>query len=229
MLRQIIFLSAFFLFTMPAFAERVEVLNWQSLIPKSEPLVNPLNNLEISVRLDIEYLATVHYWFKTGQITKVSTEYEDGLELEHQLKDKKIDFEPLIAEYNEFLDEIERRNKTVVKELEGKMVKIPGFALPLETSDTAVNEFLLVPTVGACIHTPTPPSNQMVFVELKQSYKPKNLYDPVWVTGKMKIQSTKQSVVYSDGEAGIETAYILVGTQIEPYQEIIEIPPLPTN
>ncbi len=229
MLRQIVFLATFCLFSLPAFAEKVEVLDWQNLVPVSKPIANPLQNLEVSTRLDIEYLATIHYWLKTGQITKVSAEYEEGVELEHQLKAQKVNYQPLIEEYNEFLDEIELQNKAVVQELEGKVVKIPGFALPLETSNTAVSEFLLVPTIGACIHTPAPPSNQMVFVALKQLYKPKNLYDPVWVTGKIKIQSTKKSVTYSDGESGIETAYILEGMQVEPFRDIDVSPPPSKN
>ena len=44
--------------------------------------------------------------------------------------------------------------------LDGKLVKVPGFAVPLEDWASSVTEFLLVPYVGACIHTPPPPPNQ---------------------------------------------------------------------
>ena len=167
----------------------------------------------------------IRYWVKkTGQISKVETFFESGVELEHKFKSNNVDFEPLVTQYNAFLDEIERRNKTVDNKLDGQLVRIPGYALPLETSATAVTEFLLVPSIGACIHTPVPPANQMVFVKLNQSYQAKRLYDPVWITGRIKIEHNKRSINYSDGESGVESAYTLQGVKIEPYKNEIQPP-----
>ena len=90
--------------------------------------------------------------------------------------------------------EIERQNKLAVKELDGSFVRIPGYVMPLETSGTAIDEFMLVPTIGACIHTPVPPANQMVFVEVKESFYAQELYEPVWVTGLMKLEYEKNSI-----------------------------------
>ena len=44
----------------------------------------------------------------------------------------------------------------------GKLVRIPGYLVPLEYDGTGVSAALLVPYVGACIHVPPPPANQMV-------------------------------------------------------------------
>ncbi len=200
------------------YADTPKVLGWRDLIPKIEPLKNPLREVDIELRLDIEYLASIRYWAKTGQISTVDTEYEHGVELEHKFKSNNIDFEPLVARYNSFLDEIERRNKTVVSNLDGRLVRIPGYALPLETSATALTEFLLVPSIGACIHTPVPPPNQMVFVKMNQPYRAKRLYDPVWITGRIKVENNKKAVVYSDGQSGVESSYTLMGVKIEPYK-----------
>lgn len=43
-------------------------------------------------------------------------------------------------------------------------VEIPGFVVPLEMDYDHVREFLLVPYFGACIHTPPPPSNQVIHI-----------------------------------------------------------------
>jgi uncharacterized protein len=208
----------------PTLANSLKVLGWRDLIPKLEPLKNPLHKIEIKLRLDIEYLASIRYWVKTGQISEVDVEYEQGVELEHEFKKNKVDFESLIAQYDAFLNEIEKRNKLVVNKLDGRLVRIPGYALPLETSATAVTEFLLVPTIGACIHTPVPPANQMIFVKLNQSYQAKRLYDPVWITGRIKIEHNKRAINYSDGENGVESAYTLQGVKVEPYKNEILIP-----
>ena len=102
-------------------------------------------------------------------------------------------------------------------ELDGQIVRIPGYALPLEHMDTGVKELLLVPYVGACIHVPPPPANQIVYVTLKDAYTSTNLYEPVWITGRMTIETTNQSLTYVDGTAGIDTAYTLKGEKVERY------------
>ena len=40
--------------------------------------------------------------------------------------------------------------------LDGAYIKMPGYIIPLETSSGGVTSFVLVPYVGACIHTPPP-------------------------------------------------------------------------
>jgi hypothetical protein len=207
----------------PTFADTPKVLGWRDLVPKLEPLENPLRKIDFKLKFDIESLFYIRYWVKTGQISKVDTEYERGVELEHKLKSNNVDFEPLLTQYNAYLDEIERRNKLVVEALDGQLVKISGYALPLETSATAVTEFLLVPSIGACIHTPVPPPNQMVFVKLNQSYRTKRLYEPVWVTGRVKLEQKKKAVVYNDGESGVESSYMLMGMRVEPYKNETQI------
>ncbi len=214
----IIIVTCLFAIGSPASADKPNVLGWRDLVPQLEALKNPLREVDTRLRLDIEYLASIRYWAKTGQISKVDTEFEHGVELEHKFKSNNIDFEPLVARYNSFLDEIERRNKSVVGDLNGRLVRIPGYALPLETSATALTEFLLVPSIGACIHTPVPPPNQMVFVKMDKPYRAKRLYDPVWITGRIRVEHNKKAVVYSDGQSGVESSYTLLGIKVEPYK-----------
>jgi hypothetical protein len=44
-----------------------------------------------------------------------------------------------------------------LKKHDGTIVRVPGYIIPLEDSDQAVSEFLLVPYPLACIHVPAPP------------------------------------------------------------------------
>ncbi len=55
----------------------------------------------------------------------------------------------------------------VVPTLEGRLVKLPGFVVPLEMDEKKIDQFLLVPYYGACIHVPPPPANQTVHVVTK--------------------------------------------------------------
>lgn len=76
----------------------------------------------------------------------------------------------------------------IVEALDGKRVKIGGYVVPLDFDATKVKEFLLVPFVGACIHVPPPPANQLVYVKSDAGFEVKGSFDPVWVTGKMQTK-----------------------------------------
>ena len=78
------------------------------------------------------------------------------------------------------------RPPRVVAELDGKRVTIGGYVVPLDFEATTIKEFLLVPFVGACIHVPPPPSNQIVYVKAENGFEIGSMFDPVTVTGTMK-------------------------------------------
>ena len=100
---------------------------------------------------------------------------------------------------------------TPVKELDGQFVKLPGFIVPLESDEGGlIDEFLLVPYFGACIHTPPPPPNQIVYVRLDKPHEVTEIWDPYWIIGTM---STK---IYSGDFA--ETVYQMAGESLEKYE-----------
>ncbi len=74
---------------------------------------------------------------------------------------------------------------SVTTQYNGKTVRLPGFVVPLEYSGVGVTSLLLVPYVGACIHVPPPPPNQLVYVTTDKPYEFNELFEAVWVTGVM--------------------------------------------
>lgn len=96
----------------------------------------------------------------------------------------------------------------VVETLNDQMVKLPGFVVPLDPDNEKMNDFLLVPYYGACIHVPPPPANQTVFVTGRQSKF--RLYDTVWVSGQLRIER-------SENELG-DSGYSIQATKVEPYE-----------
>jgi len=101
------------------------------------------------------------------------------------------------------------RSAPVVRELNGRKIRLPGFVVPLDFEGVEISEFLLVPYFGACIHVPPPPSNQIVYVKTVASYPLQGLFDPVWVTGEIRTDAYPNDL----GDAG----YTLQATIIEPY------------
>ncbi len=75
--------------------------------------------------------------------------------------------------------------------MDGKYVKIPGFVAPLDWSAfNELKEFLLVPYFGACIHSPPPPANQIIYVKVDRPLKEVQAMAPVWVYGRLIVETT---------------------------------------
>jgi len=93
--------------------------------------------------------------------------------------------------------------------LNGTRIKMPGFIIPFDISANGVTNFMLVPYVGACIHTPPPPANQLVMVNSVTPWPGDQLWDPVWVTGVMRtqLQSTHLG----------QTGYAITADEMEVY------------
>ncbi len=95
--------------------------------------------------------------------------------------------------------------------LDGKLVKIPGFTVPLEDFASSATTFLLVPYVGACVHLPPPPPNQLVYIEMEKGKRAMmDGWNPMWVEGVLTIEMTES--VY--GAVG----FTVSGQRVYPYQ-----------
>ncbi|MBW0234463.1 DUF3299 domain-containing protein [Pseudomonas sp. D1HM] len=80
-------------------------------------------------------------------------------------------------------------NAPVVPALDGQVIRLPGYIVPLEVNEEGrTTDFLLVPYFGACIHVPPPPSNQIVHVTSKEGVKLDELYQPYWIVGAMQVK-----------------------------------------
>ena len=111
---------------------------------------------------------------------------------------------------------VQAPNFNVNKALEGATVRLPGFIVPLEAvkgdgaTSTTVNEFLLVPYFGSCIHVPPPPPNQIVYVHVTRRAGIDSIYDAYWITGKLHLQQKTTRLG--------STAYELSADKIEIYK-----------
>ena len=97
----------------------------------------------------------------------------------------------------------------VVEALDGARIRLPGFAVPLETDGQTATRFLLVPYIGACIHVPPPPLNQTVLVEAPTGARIQRVFDPVWVTGRLTVQRATTDLA--------NAGYTLTAIEVQPY------------
>ena len=210
--------AAVLIFAAPAAAELARELAWRDLAPGGEDIRDPLAELNGDQRLDVEAIAWTRAALRRGEITRAAREYEDAEEMAQGLSQQGLDVEELVAGYEAFRAALHALNQRVDNGLDGILVRIPGYALPLEFSGIGVKEFLLVPYFGACIHVPPPPPNQMVFVRLERPYVLNGLFEAVWITGRMSVERSTKSLYYVDGRAALETGYTLSARRIEPYE-----------
>ena len=108
------------------------------------------------------------------------------------------------------LDYVQGAKSDSLKKLEGTIVRIPGFVVPLDDFQEQGSEFLLVPYYGACVHTPPPPPNQIVYVKMSASKNVSlSLFEAVWMEGTLAIRNVDSPY----GDVGFE----LEGLTMKPY------------
>ncbi|WP_110647107.1 DUF3299 domain-containing protein [Falsiruegeria litorea] len=104
----------------------------------------------------------------------------------------------------------QEKGGAVTTEYNGTVVRIPGYLVPLDFDGTSVTAGLLVPYVGACIHVPPPPPNQLIYVTADKSpYEAQGLFEPVYVTGLFGTSAATTQLA--------EVGYALSADLIEPY------------
>ena len=197
---------------LPAHTEQVRQLSWEDLVPAHLLSEDPLADLPQDKRELVYWVInTLQSLPERGEDTEEF--YKEVDETIPTLKKWGIDITKLMAKIKEI-------QTSMVKELNGQRIRIPGYLLPLEVSRTKVTEFLLVPYIGACIHVPPPPPNQIIHVNVsyKEGYRSKALYEPVWVTGVIAVKSMVKDLYLVDGSAAIDIGYTMQAKNIEPYK-----------
>ncbi|MBI3187909.1 MAG: DUF3299 domain-containing protein [Gammaproteobacteria bacterium] len=107
----------------------------------------------------------------------------------------------------------------IKKEMNGKLVRLPGYVVPLETDGKQSSEFLLVPYFGACIHVPPPPANQTVHVVTSdpKGARISKLFEIVWVEGVIKTEKFSSELA--------DAGYVITASKVEPYEDLPEVEP----
>lgn len=109
---------------------------------------------------------------------------------------------------------VPQMNGSPVPELADTAVKLAGYMTPLDVEGGKTKLFLLVPYVGACIHVPAPPSNQIVLVETKQPIEVKEMWEPFEAIGMLRVKNVSTDLA--------DVAYTMELDRTEPYVDDLE-------
>jgi uncharacterized protein len=204
---------------MLAFADAPRQLMWQDLTPTLQASENPFSKLTKEQLAKLAEVAQVRDRKARGDSSLSAADAGTEQTNSRKLEEEGVDVNGLLAKRKEIAEQQRARGHVVNASLDGQIVRIPGYLLPLEFSGKQVSEFLLVPWVGACIHTPPPPPNQIVHVVADKPFDFGGLFAPVWVTGRMSTAAARKSLYLIDGTADIDIGYSLRASQVEPYKD----------
>ena len=199
-----------------AHAEEVHNLNWQDLTVKME-FDDPFE------KLTPEQLMNLSIYVRCAKLEKQGKASEGMIkekkEKEAWLRAQGVDIEGLLSKREEIRELRTKRAAAMDESLDGQVIRMPGYALALEYDGRKITEFLLVPWVGACIHTPPPPPNQIVYVKSEQAFEVGNRFEPVWIEGVMHVGQTSKALFLVDGTSDISVGYSMSAAKVERYEK----------
>jgi len=149
----------------PAFAateREYRTVEWEELIPPAdlEVLMNPPDYIE-----SIEDGSALDKLDPEGNVSGAFADNEAAQRYEAALQ-----------------------STAVREEFNGARIRIPGFIVPLAFDETRmISEFFLVPYFGACLHSPPPPPNQIIYGAFPGGISLDDIYYPFWLEGTLSI------------------------------------------
>jgi len=198
-------------------AYSMETISWNQLVPPLDQSKNPYLKLPRGLKRDFYNLWTVYKLRLRGK----SGENQERLANKSvaALEAHGVDVSSAVSDMVEYARQQKENELLLVEELNGKSVVLEGYLLPTEFSGDRIVEFLLVPSDGACVHTPVPPLNQLVYVKLPKGINNPGLFTPVRVGGRISTDASKHSISYSDGGSAVEAGYSMLATRVEGYAD----------
>lgn len=197
--------------TYPSVAQ--QAITWEDLQPQVTTVQNPYAHLSPEQAYDLSRLAQLQLWLDQNQEDAKGLEAGEIKRLRQQLGSQGLDVDRLLTQVDQAQAYWQEQSQTTNPALEGQSVELTGYALPLTWNNhQQVNEFLLVPFVGACIHVPPPPPNQIVHVEPPTPVEPPGLFAPVSVTGQLWQQPVSYELFLVDGSRLVDVSYALTMT-----------------
>ncbi|MDJ0956890.1 MAG: DUF3299 domain-containing protein [Arenicellales bacterium] len=200
-----------------ASAADVREIGWQDLIPPRN-FDDPFEALTEDQLYDLGTIVRTREFYKSSPSSVSEEMLERAETLEKELDQQGIDVDGLLARRDEIAEKRRAQAYSVVEDLNGKSIRMPGYVLPVEFDGQKVTEFFLVPYVGACIHVPPPPPNQMVYVNSNVGIETKGLFDPVWVEGTILTTGKTNPWTAFDGVLDITAGYTMQADGVEPYE-----------
>ena len=196
----------------------VQTISWKDLLPKQAVEVDdPFAALQEGQLLDLGMIARIRFLLESEKISKEGPDAAEEKRLVEKLTGDGIDVEWILSQRERVAKQRKAAAERVDEGVNGQSIRIPGYMLPLAREDSGVTEFLLVPWVGACIHTPPPPPNQMIHVSVPEGTEDRGRFAAIWLEGAIELKPDEYDLFLVDGTRKVKVAYTLSESEVTEY------------
>jgi nickel/cobalt exporter len=189
----------------PALA--AQFASWASLAPAVEPYENPFDEMPFEQIDDLSMIARADLAVADGLRDTALEERAAAARL--RLEAAGLDVAALFTQRALIM---QRREEAVLGATTthlDKVVAMDGYILPLRTEQGQVVEFLLVPWAGACVHTPSPPPNQIVHVNYPDGFVAQSRFTPIRLEGRLTHRPAEYDLFLVDGTTRVASSYAM--------------------
>lgn len=196
----------------------VRSLAWADLLPQdTETFDDPFAKLSEEQLLDLSMIARIRFLLESEKVEAGGADFEEEKRLAEKLEEQGVDIDWIMAQRQRVAEQREKAAGRVDEGIDGEEIRIPGYMLPLKQDSGGVREFLLVPWVGACIHTPPPPANQMVHVNCPDGVEDRGRFAAIWLEGGLELKPGKYELFLVDGTRSVSVSYSMETHQVSVY------------
>lgn len=208
-------LAAMICLTQAVAASDPREIDWNDLLPDARVYEDPFETMDYEQLVDLSDLLRIET-LPPDQLTDAKR--DEAQEIRAALAEQGLDPDWLFEQREIVMRERRIAATQTNLNVVDQPVRLPGYLLPLEMVDGKAVEFLLVPTVGACIHVPPPPPNQIIHVHYPEGYEIVGYYDAVWISGEMRAEDGRPMLSFVDGAANVDTSYSMDAQVVESYR-----------
>ena len=206
-------LSCVFALSLTGPASAQTTLTWEDLQVQSTSLRNPYEHLTTAQTYQLSDLYQLREWIKVNQPAPDSFERKELQRLEDAFAAEDLDVDELLKDAEAARLYWAAQSRGTNADITESPVRIDGYVLPLgieagqnSTQGKPINEFLLVPYVGACIHVPAPPPNQMVYIKTSEAVENPGMFSPVQVEGELQAHEGSYDLFQVDGSRTVDVS-----------------------
>ncbi|PLX37766.1 MAG: hypothetical protein C0606_05700 [Hyphomicrobiales bacterium] len=192
-------------------AEAAPLVTWADLKPSSEPYDDPFKTMPAARKADLRKILLAQMRATAGQSDAALD--VAAKQARQRLEADGVDIAALLAQRQRIIERRQEAATGVTAKYLDDEILIDGYALPLTVGTGRVVEFLLVPWVAACIHTPPPAPNQIVHVSVPDGLQVSGLFEPVRLRGRLEYQPAAHELFLVDGTENIKVSYALTNAE----------------
>ncbi len=191
---------------------------WSDLLPKQQAeFEDPFADLSEEQLLDLGMVARIRFLKDTDKIKQDGPDAAEEKRLVEKLTADGVDVDWILTQRERVAKARQEAAEQVDEGVDGEAVRIPGYMLPLAREEVGVTEFLLVPWVGACIHTPPPPPNQMIHVDVPDGTEDRGRFAAIWMEGTIQLKPSEYDLFLVDGTRTVKVAYTMTDPVVTEY------------